>query len=160
MEKDILVILMMAFGLFAILMFILFYIYAKKYYNEKHLTEDYQEDEECELIDIRINDKVIVFDSNNYELSTNDHVKVIIDNNIYDGLVEKGNYKELLSNIKDTPRLLVIDNSSDINENNLEFSSEESITVVPNSSLDNEEKIDKTEMLDFDDIDFIPKKKN
>lgn len=40
MEMDILVILIMAFGLFAILMFILFYIYAKKHYNDKHMSSD------------------------------------------------------------------------------------------------------------------------
>lgn len=46
MEKDILVILMIAFGLFAILMFILFYVYAKKYYNDKHMDEDYESEQE------------------------------------------------------------------------------------------------------------------
>ncbi len=44
MEKDILVILMVAFGLFAIVMFILFFVYLKKYYNNKHLEEDYKRD--------------------------------------------------------------------------------------------------------------------
>lgn len=40
MKMDILVILMMAFGLFAILMFILFYIYAKKHYNDKQMNDE------------------------------------------------------------------------------------------------------------------------
>ncbi len=40
--KDILVILMVAFGLFAIVMFVLFYVYLRKYYNKKHLEEDYE----------------------------------------------------------------------------------------------------------------------
>ena len=44
MIEDILVILMMAFGLFAILMFILFYVYLKKRYNKKHLSDDYTKD--------------------------------------------------------------------------------------------------------------------
>lgn len=44
MEMNVLVILMVAFALFAILMFILFYVYAKKYYNEKHMVEDYNDD--------------------------------------------------------------------------------------------------------------------
>lgn len=48
MKSDILVILMMAFGLFAILMFILFYVYAKKYYNEKKINEDYDLDDDKE----------------------------------------------------------------------------------------------------------------
>ena len=44
MGKDILVILMVAFGLFAIIMFVLFYAYLKKYYNNKHISEDYKKD--------------------------------------------------------------------------------------------------------------------
>ena len=42
--KDILVILMVAFGLFTILMFILFYVYIKKHYNDKHINDDYEND--------------------------------------------------------------------------------------------------------------------
>ena len=44
MEKDVLVILMVAFGLFAIVMFILFFIYLRKYYNTKHMEDDYKKD--------------------------------------------------------------------------------------------------------------------
>ena len=51
MEKDILVILMVAFGLFAIVMFILFFIYLKKYYNSKHIEEDYKKELDNEEID-------------------------------------------------------------------------------------------------------------
>lgn len=54
---DTLVILMMAFGLFAIIMFILFYVYAKKYYNEKHLTDEYKEDDVIE--ELKVNDEEI-----------------------------------------------------------------------------------------------------
>lgn len=52
MEKDILVILMVAFGLFAIAMFIMFFIYLKKYYNTKHLEDDYKKD-----VDEKINEE-------------------------------------------------------------------------------------------------------
>ena len=41
MVNDILVILMMAFGIFAIVMFILFYIYLKKHHSNKYVNEDY-----------------------------------------------------------------------------------------------------------------------
>ena len=44
MGKDILVILMIAFGLFAIVMFILFFVYLKKYYNSRHIREDYEKE--------------------------------------------------------------------------------------------------------------------
>ena len=48
MGKDILIILMIAFGLFAIIMFVLFYTYLRKYYNNKHLIQDYEKDIENE----------------------------------------------------------------------------------------------------------------
>ncbi len=53
MEKDVLVILMVAFGLFAIIMFILFFIYLKKYYNNRHLNDDYRKeiDDEDDLVE-------------------------------------------------------------------------------------------------------------
>ena len=51
MENEVLVILMVAFGLIAIAMFILFYIYLKKYYNQKHLSEDYQKELESEHLE-------------------------------------------------------------------------------------------------------------
>ena len=44
MEKDVLVILMVAFGLFAIIMFILFFVYLKRYYNNRKIDEDYKRD--------------------------------------------------------------------------------------------------------------------
>ena len=44
MEKDILVILMVAFGIFAVVMFVLFFVYLKKYYNSKNIEEDYQKE--------------------------------------------------------------------------------------------------------------------
>ena len=50
MMKDILVILMVAFGLFTILMFVLFYVYVKKHYNNKHLSDDYEKDLEDNYI--------------------------------------------------------------------------------------------------------------
>lgn len=48
MEKDVLVILMIAFGIFAVVMFVLFYAYLKKYYNKRHIIDDYKEDLEKE----------------------------------------------------------------------------------------------------------------
>ncbi len=44
MGKDVLVILMVAFGLFAIVMFVLFFVYLKKYYNSRHIDNDYKKD--------------------------------------------------------------------------------------------------------------------
>lgn len=55
MEKDVLVILMVAFGLFAIIMFVLFFVYLKKYYNSKHLEDDYQKE-----IDRNMDDEDII----------------------------------------------------------------------------------------------------
>ena len=44
MGKDILVILMIAFGLFAVIMFVLFFVYLKRYYNSKHVEDDYKKE--------------------------------------------------------------------------------------------------------------------
>lgn len=51
MEKDVLVILMVAFGLFAIIMFVLFFVYLKKYYNSRHLDDDYKKESEPKIDD-------------------------------------------------------------------------------------------------------------
>ena len=51
MVNDILVIIMVAFGLFAILMFILLYVYMKKNYNIRHMNYDYEKDIDKEEID-------------------------------------------------------------------------------------------------------------
>jgi len=160
MEKDILVILMMAFGLFAILMFILFYIYAKKYYNTKHLTENYQDDdEECELIDILINDKIITFDANNYILSNNDHVKVMMDNNIFDGIVKKENYVEHINNIVETPRLLVLDMKKEEKVEDNKTVEDVRLYDSINKTKIVEDKPNVFENNDYNEMEFIPKKK-
>lgn len=160
MEKDILVILMMAFGLFAILMFILFYIYAKKYYNTKHLTENYQDDdEECELIDILINDKIITFDANNYILSNNDHVKVVMDNNTFDGIVKKENYVEHINNVVETPRLLVLDTKKEEKVEDNKTVEDVRLYDSINETKIVEDKPTVFENNDYNEMDFIPKKK-
>jgi len=150
MEKDILVILMMAFGLFAILMFILFYIYAKKYYNFKHINEEYNLDEEVELIDILVNKKVITFDANGYQLKKDDKVYIKVDGNEYDGVVQKDNYKKMISAIKETPKLLVLIDKKEI-------------LTIEEAKLQEKDKEKtkefKTELLNIDEMDFIPKKK-
>ena len=60
MISDILVILLMAFGLFAISMFILFYVYLKRSYNKRHLNDDYTKEsinyEKDEILDNKNND--------------------------------------------------------------------------------------------------------
>lgn len=63
MLDDILVILMVAFGLFAICMFILFYVYLKKHYNNKHMSDDYKKDidrEDISLDSDKKNDEELV----------------------------------------------------------------------------------------------------
>lgn len=44
MGKDVLIILMIAFGLFAVIMFVLFYAYLKKYHNERIIDDNYEKD--------------------------------------------------------------------------------------------------------------------
>ena len=61
MLNEVLAILVVSFGIFAIAMFIVLYIHLKKNYNSKHIEEDYkkeldesfiEEDEEIEQISI------------------------------------------------------------------------------------------------------------
>ena len=131
MEKNILVILMMAFGLFAILMFILFYIYAKKHYNENHINEDYDlEDNEIELVEIIINNKNYLFDSNGYNVEEGNKVRVVINGEVVNGRVIKANYEEPLSKLGKRPEKLIL----------------------------SEEKEEVKSPLN-DDMEFVPKKK-
>ena len=155
MKMDILAILMVAFALFAILMFILFYIYAKKYRNEKRISESYEEDdidnddtlepveykEEIELIDIMINDKDYIFDANNYHLYNSQEVEVLINGNSYHGIVTRSNYKDSLENFTQIPTKLEI-KEPEVNDNFEEI------------------KIEETNEDNYDFEEFVPKKKN
>ena len=131
MEKDILVILMIAFGLFAILMFILFYIYAKKHYNDKHINEDYEEisNEELELVEILISNKNYVFDANGYNVSEGEKVRVILNGETVNGRVIKANYMESLNKLTERPDKLILN-----------------------------EEVEETKTFS-DDMDFVPRKK-
>ena len=138
MGKDVLVILMMAFGLFAILMFILFYIYAKRYFNEKKLTDDYNlDDEERELIDISVDGEVYTFYADNKTLNKDDEVNVKIDGVFKKGVVTKSNYFEYTRKLANVPRVLEIE-----------------------KELPMEKKKKEKKVLSFDEMDdFVPTKK-
>lgn len=146
MKMDILAILMVAFCLFAIGMFILFYIYAKKYHNEKNLSEDYMIDdeeeqrEEIELVDLSINDKDYVFDANGYHLNRYQEIDVIINGNIFTATVIRENYKDYLDNYNQVPTKLVIKEKEEIKD-------EEIIVDIPEPDIS------------YSDEEFIPKKK-
>lgn len=171
MSKDILVILMMAFGLFAILMFILFYVYAKKYYNNKHLIDDIEDnddnetEEEIELVDILINDQMHTFDANDTILEKDDKIKLLMDNEVCDGVVVKANYKSLVSKLEEKPRLLFIYQEQDdepLEEKiNLKEVMDNIDVKVINSDEDQKlESIDDIKKTNnYDEGEFIPKKK-
>lgn len=131
MEKNVLIILMMAFGLFAILMFILFYIYAKKHYNDNHLNEDYDDfsDDEVELVEILISNKSYVFDANVFNLEEGQKVRVILNGETVNGRVIKANYMESLNKLTKRPEKLVLSN-----------------------------EVEETKTFS-DDMDFVPRKK-
>ena len=149
MEMDILAILMVAFCLFAIGMFVLFYIYAKKYHNEKNINEDYKvygdeeesHNEEIELVDLSINGKDYIFDANGYHVSNYQNVDVIINGNVYSGTVIRGNYIDELNNYNQMPTKLILKEKEDIKEEDL-------IVEIPDSSID------------ISDEEFVPIKKN
>ena len=142
MEMDILAILMVAFGLFAVLMFILFYAYIKKYYNEKHLVDDYHDDNDdvYDLVNILIGDKEYVFDANGYYLKLNEKVRVFMNNNTYDGIVTKENYKD---SPNDKPEKLLIEEvtkeelPSNVLVNDIEDEKIDNIPLTVNEDLDN-----------------------
>lgn len=140
MGKDVLVILMMAFGLFAILMFILFYVYAKRYFNEKKLTDDYNlDDEEREYIDISVDDMEYTFYADGNNLKKDDKVRVKIDGIVKDGIVTKANYFEYTRKLSNVPRALEIERE------------------IPQEA---KEEVKEKKVLSFDEMDdFVPEKK-
>lgn len=131
MNKDILVIVMMAFGLLAILMLILTIVYARKHYNEKHLQEDYDDDSvdniTMEVIDIKINDKVYTFEAKNERLKKDEIVTIMMDGMVFTGTVTKENYLGTFNLSDNKPYTLVIKQRHEIpkkeviNEENMEF---------------------------------------
>lgn len=131
MNKDILVIVMMAFGLLAILMLILTIVYARKHYNEKHLQEDYDDDSvdniTMEVIDIKINGKVYTFEAKNERLKKDEIVTIMMDGMVFTGTVTKENYLGTFNLSDNKPYTLVIKQRHEIpkkeviNEENMEF---------------------------------------
>ena len=72
MEKDILIILMFAFGIVAVIMFILFYVYLKRFYNKRRLDDSYEKD-----IDNDQDDEIEPFGeevSNNPDMLNNEEI--------------------------------------------------------------------------------------
>ena len=82
-----------------------------------------------------------------------------MDNNTYDGIVKKENYHENINNIIVTPRLLVLDTNKekivDITKSYEENELYDDINI--NNNI--EEKTKGFENSDYDEMDFIPKKK-
>lgn len=140
---DILVILMMAFGLFAILMFILFYIYAKKYYNEKHIIDEEMDNTvNIDAVDISIRGNVITFDANNKNLMNGERVSLMYNNTPCNGIVTRSNYELHLEMGEKIPNRLVL-----IPKENVE---------VEYINVNNEKEVNYF----GDEIEFVPKKKN
>ena len=98
MEKDVLVILMIAFGIFAIAMFILFYVYLKKYYNGKHIEQDFEND----IFKDDLDDDIISTNPDDNTFSSNDEIvskdelftPLIEDNNVLDNKNDEEDYTE------------------------------------------------------------------
>ena len=58
MGNDILVIIMVAFGLLANVMFVLFFVYLKKYYGSKHIEEDYKKELDEKIDDDSVEEEI------------------------------------------------------------------------------------------------------
>ena len=108
---DSLIILLMAFLLFLVLVGILVYITLKRRYNEKHLVEDYTlddnsfDEQEVEVIRIKINDEIISFDANGYVFNNDDSVKVLYNGSYVLGTVVSGNNLETIDSDKPLKKL-------------------------------------------------------
>ena len=95
MEKDILVILMIAFGLFAVIMFVLFYAYLKKYYNNRRISDDFEKE-----IDNRVDDdeydEDIIGNSGSFEeeVENNDNYSSNVDDFINHDYANEEPYQE------------------------------------------------------------------
>ena len=147
---DTLVILMVAFGLFAVAMFVLFYIYAKKYYNEKHLTEDYKDDSEdnvnVEVIDVQANGNTYTFDADGKYYAKDQVIRLLIDGNYVDAVVTHTNYMKNYTSVNDLPKKVVLEEKKEIVEE---------VTPVENSNVD----IVTPLVTSSDNEEFIPVKK-
>ena len=165
MTMDVLAILMVAFCLFAILMFILFYVYARKYYNARKISEDYTKLEsddivddtpKIELIDISINGKNYVFDANNHQLRYNDVVRININGNIYQGVVTKGNYKDDLGRYEQVPTRLILEEKEEVVD--VPVYENEVNTYSDNNEMTEYNHQEETTVSN-ENNEFIPKKK-
>ena len=131
MGKDVLVILMVAFGLLAIVMFVLFFVYLRRYYNSKHINDDYKKD---------LDNNKDFLDGN--ELNNNYKNKQVEENN-----VEKNNYNKEEHNDKKKKFYFYRKNKyNNYNHNNFNH----------NKNDNNHENINKEQN---DDVEFIPLKK-
>ena len=88
------------------------YTYAKKHYNDQHISEDYEDlqDEEFELVEILINEKKYLFDANEYKLNENEKVKVVLDGNVVSGRVTRANYYNTIGKLNERPVKLILKN--------------------------------------------------
>lgn len=113
---NILVILMTVLILLAIVMFVLFYVYLKKHYNEKHLSNDFEEDDddEIELVNIKIDNVDYVMNANGYYVKRNEKIQVIFNNEIKDAIVTRENYVRQLNSLNIIPEKLIINGRSNM----------------------------------------------
>ena len=132
----------MACGLFAILMFILFYVYAKKYYNEKHtIEEEVDNTVDIEAVDISVKGIVVTFDANNKKLVNGESVRIMYNYEPCNGIVVRGNYQLHLEIGHNLPTRLVLIPKEDIEAEYVGVIGEEQ---KPSFN---------------DEMDFVPKKK-
>ena len=87
-----------------------------------------------EVVNVIINKKNYIFLANNNVVSKVEHVKILLNKKIYYGLITKGNYKRDIKSLKSKPYKLVI---------------------IKN----NKNKKDEIEVLNLEEIEFVPKRK-
>lgn len=175
MELDVLAILMVAFGLFAILMFILFYVYAKKTHNTKHMSDDYNVDESEE--DVIVNNNINKETSNNINNITTKEVpnEQTLENNsdvtnqeVVMPEVDNSNDVVVPQEVNTEEKVEVAPQEVAINENIVvtpiddTTNNMEPVTITPQEEVKVDSVVTPTNDLEVENNDldeFIPKKK-
>ena len=88
-----------------------------------------------EVVNVLIKKKNYMFLANGNKVSKGEHIKLVLNKNIYFGLITKGNYMRDIKSLKNKPHKLI---------------------VIKN----NKTKKEEIEVLDTSDLEFVPKRKS
>lgn len=102
--------------------------------DNDEVIEEASETDLQEVVNVLINKKNYMFLANNNKVSKGEHIKLLLNKKIYYGLITKANYMRDIKPLKNKPYKLII---------------------IKNNKVKKEE----IEVLDTNDIEFVPKRK-